>query len=84
MSQLGRNQDANARVVLVLVVDDQAPFRVAARAVIARVLGFEPVAEATSGYPDTFVVLVSPNAAPSVGGRRRPRLAWLIADISRS
>jgi DNA-binding NarL/FixJ family response regulator len=38
-----------ADVVQVLVVDDQAPFRVAARAVIARVPGFELVAEATSG-----------------------------------
>ena len=36
-------------VVQVLVVDDQAPFRDAARAVIARVAGFELVAEATSG-----------------------------------
>lgn len=36
-------------VVSVLVVDDQAPFRVAARAVLARVAGFELVAEATSG-----------------------------------
>lgn len=38
-----------ADVVQVLVVDDQAPFRAAARAVIARVPGFELVAEATSG-----------------------------------
>ena len=38
-----------ADVVQVLVVDDQAPFRDAARAVIARVPGFELVAEATSG-----------------------------------
>lgn len=36
-------------VVQVLVVDDQPPFRAAARAVIARVQGFEIVAEATSG-----------------------------------
>jgi two-component system invasion response regulator UvrY len=36
-------------VVQVLVVDDQSPFRVAARAVIARVPGFEVIAEATSG-----------------------------------
>jgi DNA-binding NarL/FixJ family response regulator len=35
--------------VQVLVVDDQSPFRVAARAVIARVPGFEVAAEATSG-----------------------------------
>ena len=38
-----------AGLVQVLVVDDQAPFRDAARAVIARVPGFELVAEATSG-----------------------------------
>jgi DNA-binding NarL/FixJ family response regulator len=38
-----------AEFVRVLVVDDQAPFRAAARAVIARVQGFELVAEATSG-----------------------------------
>jgi two-component system, NarL family, invasion response regulator UvrY len=38
-----------ADVVQVLVVDDQAPFRAAARAVVARVQGFELVAEATSG-----------------------------------
>jgi len=36
-------------VVAVLVVDDQAPFRAAARAVLARVPGFALVAEATSG-----------------------------------
>ena len=36
-------------VVQVLVVDDQAPFRDAARAVLARVQGFELAAEATSG-----------------------------------
>lgn len=36
-------------VVRVLVVDDQAPFRAAARAVIARVQDFELIAEATSG-----------------------------------
>lgn len=37
------------QVVRVLVVDDQAPFRAAARAVITRVPGFELIAEATSG-----------------------------------
>lgn len=36
-------------LVPVLVVDDQAPFRDAARAVIARVRNFELVGEATSG-----------------------------------
>jgi two-component system invasion response regulator UvrY len=35
--------------VTVLLVDDQAPFRAAARAVIARVEGFTLAAEATSG-----------------------------------
>ena len=49
MEQVGGDQGAEARVVEVLVVDDQAPFRAAARAVIARVPGFELVAEATSG-----------------------------------
>jgi DNA-binding NarL/FixJ family response regulator len=36
-------------VVRVLVVDDQAPFRLAARMVIKRTSGFEVVGEATSG-----------------------------------
>jgi DNA-binding NarL/FixJ family response regulator len=40
---------AEPDVVQVLVVDDQPPFRAAARAVIARVQGFEVAAEATSG-----------------------------------
>lgn len=35
--------------VAVLLVDDQEPFRVAARAVLARVGGFDVVAEAESG-----------------------------------
>ncbi len=42
--------------IRVLVVDDQAPFRDAARAVIARVAGFELIGEATSG--EEAVVLV--------------------------
>jgi DNA-binding NarL/FixJ family response regulator len=41
--------DSGAEVVPVLVVDDQAPFRAAARAVIARVKGFDLVGEAISG-----------------------------------
>jgi two-component system, NarL family, invasion response regulator UvrY len=40
---------AAPELVPVLIVDDQAPFRAAARAVIARVKGFELVGEATSG-----------------------------------
>jgi DNA-binding NarL/FixJ family response regulator len=35
--------------VTVMIVDDQAPFRAAARAVVSRVAGFEIVAEAASG-----------------------------------
>ena len=47
MEQAGGSPSAD--VVQVLVVDDQAPFRDAARAVIARIPGFELLAEATSG-----------------------------------
>lgn len=49
--------------VRVLVVDDQAPFRDAARAVIARVPGFELIGEATSG--EDAVILVE-ELRPSV------------------
>ncbi|MGZ4768033.1 MAG: response regulator [Ilumatobacteraceae bacterium] len=49
MEQPREPVDAGPDVVQVLVVDDQPPFRVAARAVIARVQGFEVVAEAMSG-----------------------------------
>jgi two-component system, NarL family, invasion response regulator UvrY len=49
MEQAGDSQGVVSDVVQVLVVDDQAPFRDAARAVIARVQGFELAAEATSG-----------------------------------
>ncbi len=41
--------DPGADPVLVVVVDDQAPFRAAARAVITRVPGFDLIGEATSG-----------------------------------
>ena len=44
------------QVVRVLVVDDQAPFRAAARAVIARVRDFELIAEATSGEEAVEIV----------------------------
>jgi two-component system, NarL family, invasion response regulator UvrY len=49
MEQLSDTTDAETELVRVLVVDDQAPFRDAARAVIARISGFELVGEATSG-----------------------------------
>jgi two-component system invasion response regulator UvrY len=58
-----------ADVVQVLVVDDQAPFRAAARAVVARVPGFELVGEATSG--EEAIELV---------GRMRP--AVVLMDIN--
>jgi two-component system, NarL family, invasion response regulator UvrY len=41
--------DQTVGVVRVLVVDDQEPFRNAAKAVIARLANFEVVAEAASG-----------------------------------
>ena len=40
---------ASPAVVRVLIVDDQQPFRAAARAVVDRVAGFELVAEVDSG-----------------------------------
>jgi two-component system, NarL family, invasion response regulator UvrY len=49
MDPVGQSKNSDADVVRVLVVDDQAPFRAAARAVIARVKDFELIAEATSG-----------------------------------
>ena len=50
-----------ADVVSVLVVDDQAPFRLAARAVLRRTEGFELVGEAADG--DEAVELAA-RAAP--------------------
>ena len=44
-----RPEDGNDPVVRVLVVDDQAPFRQAAKAVVSVTPGFEVVAEAASG-----------------------------------
>jgi DNA-binding NarL/FixJ family response regulator len=46
--------------VRVVVVDDQEPFRAAARATVARVAGFELVAEAASGEE---ALLVCPRVA---------------------
>ena len=40
---------ASPGVVRVMIVDDQQPFRAAARAVVARVAGFQLVAEVDSG-----------------------------------
>jgi len=50
------SMDGSASIVRVLVVDDQAPFRAAARAVIARVQGFDLVGEATSGEEAVEIV----------------------------
>jgi len=48
--------------IRVLVVDDQAPFRAAARAVVARIQGFEQVGEATSGEEAVDLVeVLAPN-----------------------
>ena len=44
-----REMVVKADVVTVLVVDDQAPFRLAARAVLRRAEGFELVGEAADG-----------------------------------
>ncbi len=41
MEKVGESASPDAAVVRVLVVDDQAPFRAAARAVISRVPNFE-------------------------------------------
>jgi DNA-binding NarL/FixJ family response regulator len=41
--------DESSERVTVMIVDDQPPFRAAARAVVARVTGFELVAEVASG-----------------------------------
>ncbi len=49
MKQRDDPMGCDADIVRVVVVDDQAPFRDAARAVIARIPGFALVAEATSG-----------------------------------
>jgi DNA-binding NarL/FixJ family response regulator len=55
--------------VSVMIVDDQPPFRAAARAVVARVDGFDLVAEAESG-----------EEAVAEGGRLRPDL--VLMDIN--
>ena len=49
MTRLDEPTNAPADPVRVMIVDDQAPFRAAARAVIKRVQGFDLAAEATSG-----------------------------------
>ena len=41
--------DESSERVTVMIVDDQPPFRAAARAVVTRVVGFELVAEVASG-----------------------------------
>lgn len=47
---------SDAGPVRVLVVDDQPPFRAAARAVVDRISGFEVVAEAASGEEAVLAV----------------------------
>jgi two-component system invasion response regulator UvrY len=45
----GTVSDEPVEHVSVMIVDDQAPFRAAARAVVSRIAGFELVAEVASG-----------------------------------
>ena len=45
----GAVSDESIEHVSVMIVDDQAPFRTAARAVVSRIAGFELVAEVASG-----------------------------------
>ena len=56
MEQPDDSPAADAKLVQVMIVDDQAPFRDAARAVIARVPGFELAAEATTGEEAVEIV----------------------------
>jgi len=51
-----RSSDVSDRDVTVLVVDDQPPFREAARSVVDRLRGFEVVAEADSGEAAIAIV----------------------------
>ncbi len=56
MEQPDDSVGAAAELVQVMIVDDQAPFRDAARAVITRVPGFELAAEATTGEEAVEIV----------------------------
>ncbi len=68
-SVVAKSTDPTPDLVRVLVVDDQLPFRAAARAVISRIQGFELVAEAKSG--EEAVELVD-----------RIRPAFILMDIN--
>ncbi|MEO7429480.1 MAG: response regulator transcription factor, partial [Acidimicrobiales bacterium] len=57
------------REVSVLIVDDQVPFRLAARAVLRRAVGFELVGEAADGVE-----------AVALAGELRPQL--VLMDIN--
>ena len=58
----GTTADGTDRVT-VMIVDDQPPFRAAARAVVDRVVGFELIAEVASGEQ---AVEVSADIAPQL------------------
>ena len=66
-----------ADVVQVLVVDDQAPFRAAARAVVARVQGFELVGEATSGEEAVELVRRATSRMSALPSGASPSAAYL-------
>lgn len=55
--------DEPIELVSVMIVDDQAPFRAAARAVVSRIDGFELVAEVASGEE---AVAVAREVAPKL------------------
>jgi DNA-binding NarL/FixJ family response regulator len=68
-------------IVRVLIVDDQPPFRTAARAVLSRVAGFELVGEAASGeeavelsdahQPDLVLMDINMGAMDGIEATRR-------------
>jgi DNA-binding NarL/FixJ family response regulator len=84
-----------AEVVRVLVVDDQAPFRHAARAVVDRLHGFEVVAEVESGeealvavaerQPDLVLMDINMGAMDGIeatrmiAGREHPPMVVLLS-----
>ena len=54
------NPDGSTKTVSVLIVDDQLPFRAAARTVIGLTAGFEVASEAASGEEAVALVDESP------------------------
>ena len=73
--------DASSRLVRVMIVDDQAPFRDASRAVLSRIAGFTLSGEATSGeeavtlaqnvHPDLVLMDINMGAMDGIEATRR-------------